>query len=76
MKSSDLIALDYRLKHAKSKKAVLKMHPELTGKTVSQVRGLILVNIMLMTGKDLKEQKQNGLRKKLAMMMRRRSKHG
>lgn len=76
MKSSDLIALDYRLKHAKSKKTVLKLYPDLAKKTIAQVRGLILVNIMLMTGKDLKKQKQNGLRKRLAMMMRRKSKHG
>jgi hypothetical protein len=76
MKPSELIALDYRLKHAKSKKVVLEKYSELTKKTVSQVKGLISVNIMLMTGKDLKEQKQNGLRKKLAMLMRKRAKHG
>jgi hypothetical protein len=75
MKSSELIALEYRLKHAKSKRAVLKKYPELAGKTVSQVKGVISVNIMLMTGKDLKTQKQNGLRKRLAMIMKRRVTH-
>jgi hypothetical protein len=72
MKQSELIALDYRLKHAKSKKAVLKAYRELIGKTVSQVRGVIAVNIMLMTGKDLKEQSRIANCKRMAV----RRKHG
>jgi hypothetical protein len=73
MKPSDLVGLDYKMKHAKSKKAVIKTYPELEDKTIAQVQGLISVNTMILTGKDFKEQKRNRLRKKSAILMKRKS---
>ena len=72
MELSDFVALDYKLKHAKSKKAVLESYPDLKGKTVKQVLGMILVNTMIITGKDFKKQKQSGLRRKWSFIIKRK----
>jgi hypothetical protein len=58
MKQSDLIALDFKLKHARSKKKIIDLYPELRGKTVPQVIKLIQVNTMILTGKSFKQQIQ------------------
>ena len=68
MNKFDFIALDYKLKHAKSKKAVIDSYPELRGKTIKEVLDLIAVNIMVVTGKSLEEQKRNRLVKQKLML--------
>lgn len=70
MELSDFVALDYKLKHAKSKKAVLESYPDLKGKTVKQVLGIIMVNTMITTGKDFKKQRQSRLRRKWFIIKR------
>ena len=70
MTKFDFIALDYKLKHAKSKKAVIDTYPELRGKTIQKVLGLIAVNTMVVTGKSLEEQKRNRLIKRKHMLRR------
>jgi hypothetical protein len=64
MKPSDFIALDFKLKHAISKKAVIATYPELKEKTIAQVQKLIMVNTMITTGKSIKEQQRNRLIRK------------
>jgi hypothetical protein len=62
MKPSDFVGLEYRLKHARSKKAVIDNYPELKGKTIQDVKNLIMVNTMVTTGKSMDEQRQNKIR--------------
>jgi hypothetical protein len=78
MNQTDFIALEYKLRHAKSKKAVIESYPELKGKTISQVNGLIAVSIFIRTGKDLREQAKCRLRRRWAVLngYRKRAKHG
>ena len=70
MTKFDFIALDYKLKHARSKKAVIDSYPELRGKTIKEVLHLITVNIMVVTGKSLEEQKRNKLVRQRILLRR------
>jgi hypothetical protein len=67
MKPSDFSGLEYRLKHTTSKKAVIDSYPELKGKTIQDVKNLIMVNTMVMTGKSMDEQRQTKMKQFFAI---------
>jgi hypothetical protein len=67
MKPSDFVGLEYRLKHAQSKKAVIDGYQELKGKTIQEVKHLIMVNTMIMTGKSMDEQRQTKMHQHFAI---------
>ena len=67
MKPSDFVGLEYRLKHTTSKKAVIDSYPELKGKTIREVKNLIMVNTMVMTGKSMDEQRKTKMRQYFAI---------
>jgi hypothetical protein len=70
VEQSDLVGLSYKLKHTRSKKAVINSYPELKGKTIKEVEGLIAVNTMITTGKSLKEQKETRQRRQYFLLKR------
>ncbi len=68
MEKSDLAALDYKFKHARSKRKVIDEYPELRKKSVSQIKGILMVNMMIKTGLDMEKRKR--LRKLAAKIIR------
>lgn len=68
MNQTDFIGLEYRLRHARSKKGVIDSYPELKGKTIKEVMGLIATNTMIMTGKDFEEQREDQARKRYFLL--------
>ena len=67
MKPSDFSGLEYRLKHTTSKKAVIDSYPELKGKAIQDVKNLIMVNTMVLTGKSMGEQRQTKIKQYFAI---------
>lgn len=60
----DFIALECLLKHAKKRsfmKGIINRFPELKGKSVEDVKWLIMTNRMLMTGESFETQRRKRL---------------